>query len=365
MHAARAEPDARTRHKRSSGSSRSPAARATTPGWSASSMIEALARLPVEVDYGSEFRYRDPIVDARLRRAGHHPERRDGRYAGGDGRSARTKARGCGASSTRSAARPCAWRRLHLDAGRAGDRRGLAPRPSPPRIVDQYLLALYLAQLRGTLTPGAAAAARCTTSPACPTWSGSVLERDDQQSKSWPTSSTTTPNFLYLGRGINYPIALEGALKLKEISYIHAEGYPAGEMKHGPIALIDENMPVLAIAPQGRAVRQDDQPDRAGQGARRHRDRGGDRGRHAHRQKADHVLYVPEAPPLLTPVLSGDPAATAGLPHRRPARRGCGSAAESGEECDGGIVYPYPPLPPFPRSRRERGESRPQPGMFS
>ena len=59
-------------------------------------------------------------------------------------------------------------------------------------------------------------------------------------------------DFLYLGRGINYPIALEGALKLKEISYIHAEGYPAGEMKHGPIALIDEHMPVVAIAPQDR-----------------------------------------------------------------------------------------------------------------
>ena len=66
--------------------------------------------------------------------------------------------------------------------------------------------------------------------------------------RNWPDSTSSVSNFLYLGRGINYPIALEGALKLKEISYIHAEGYPAGEMKHGPIALIDEHMPVVAIA---------------------------------------------------------------------------------------------------------------------
>ena len=76
-------------------------------------------------------------------------------------------------------------------------------------------------------------------------------------------------DFLYLGRGINYPIALEGALKLKEISYIHAEGYPAGEMKHGPIALIDEEMPVVILAPAGRGVREDDRQHAGSEGARR------------------------------------------------------------------------------------------------
>ena len=75
------------------------------------------------------------------------------------------------------------------------------------------------------------------------------------------------------------PIAYEGALKLKEISYIHAEGYPAGEMKHGPIALIDEDMPVVCLAPQGSLAREDDLADPAGQGPRRHRHRGGNRGR--------------------------------------------------------------------------------------
>ena len=111
-------------------------------------------------------------------------------------------------------------------------------------------------------------------------------------------------DFLYLGRGINYPIALEGALKLKEISYIHAEGYPAGEMKHGPIALIDEHMPVVAIAPQDRVY------DKMISQIEQVKARGGiviavaNEGDDFIATKADHVLYVPEAPELLTPVLT-------------------------------------------------------------
>ena len=85
-------------------------------------------------------------------------------------------------------------------------------------------------------------------------------------------------DFLYLGRGINYPIALEGALKLKEISYIHAEGYPAGEMKHGPIALIDEQMPVVAHRAARSRVREDDRQHPGSEGARRLGDRADDRG---------------------------------------------------------------------------------------
>ena len=88
-------------------------------------------------------------------------------------------------------------------------------------------------------------------------------------------------NWLFLGRGYHYPIALEGALKLKEISYIHAEGMPAAEMKHGPIALINEGMPVVFVATQGHAVRQGDQQHRRGARPRRAGDRGRHRGRHA------------------------------------------------------------------------------------
>jgi len=114
-------------------------------------------------------------------------------------------------------------------------------------------------------------------------------------------------DFLYLGRGVNYPVALEGALKLKEISYIHAEGYPAGEMKHGPIALIDENMPVVAIA-----VR-DNVRDKMLSNIEQVRARGGiviaiaTEGDQEVEEKANHTLFVPAASPLLTPVLTSIP----------------------------------------------------------
>jgi glucosamine--fructose-6-phosphate aminotransferase (isomerizing) len=132
---------------------------------------------------------------------------------------------------------------------------------------------------------------------------GQVLDREGEVHK-LAQHLHNYANFLYLGRGINYPIALEGALKLKEISYIHAEGYPAGEMKHGPIALIDEKMPVLAIALRDavyeKMISQIQQAKARGavviaiatQGDR------------AIAAEADHVLYIPEAPALLTPILS-------------------------------------------------------------
>ena len=116
------------------------------------------------------------------------------------------------------------------------------------QLVALHLLALYLAQVRGN-----ALAERDS-----PAYRGTAADaadpRADAQGLSAPTEKVaerfySRSDFLFLGRGINYPIALEGALKLKEISYIHAEGYPAGEMKHGPIALIDEQMPVVAFAP--------------------------------------------------------------------------------------------------------------------
>jgi glucosamine--fructose-6-phosphate aminotransferase (isomerizing) len=111
-------------------------------------------------------------------------------------------------------------------------------------------------------------------------------------------------DFLYLGRGINYPIALEGALKLKEISYIHAEGYAAGEMKHGPIALIDENMPVVTIVPQDRVY------DKMISQVEQVKARGGvviavaDEDDDFIATKADHVLWVPQTIELLKPVLT-------------------------------------------------------------
>jgi len=113
--------------------------------------------------------------------------------------------------------------------------------------VALYLLALHLGQQRGVLAP-AEAAAHFEALAHVPLLVEQVLKTAGQIEEI-ASRFYTRRDFLYLGRGIHYPIALEGALKLKEISYIHAEGYPAGEMKHGPIALIDEQMPVVALAP--------------------------------------------------------------------------------------------------------------------
>src|SRR5260221_9428523 len=118
------------------------------------------------------------------------------------------------------------------------------------QIIALALLALHLGRLRGTLS-NAGCRELLESLARVPQLMENALGmggRMDEAAK-WLSRS---PNMLYLGRGVNYPIALEGALKMKEISYIHAEGYPAGEMKHGPIALIDESLPVVALCPQGR-----------------------------------------------------------------------------------------------------------------
>ena len=147
--------------------------------------------------------------------------------------------------------------------------------------------------------------------------------------KSWRKELYRATDFLFLGRGIHFPIALEGALKLKEISYIHAEGYPAGEMKHGPNALIDENLPVVVLAtrdPQQRgkprALREDALQHSGSEGARGHR--GGDRhGRATTRSHkvADHVIEIPHSTELLLPILEIVPLQL--LAYHIAVRRGC------------------------------------------
>ncbi len=132
---------------------------------------------------------------------------------------------------------------------------------------------------------------------------GQVLERDEEY-RALAIKLHRYRNFLYIGRGINYPIAREGALKLKEISYIHAEGYPAGEMKHGPIALIDEQMPVVALATHDAVY------DKMLSQIEQAKARGGivvavaNDGDEVIAEKADHVIYVPVAPPLLAPIVN-------------------------------------------------------------
>jgi glucosamine--fructose-6-phosphate aminotransferase (isomerizing) len=211
-------------------------------------LIEELARLPVEVDLASEFRYRDPIIGptSLLVLISQSGETADTLAAlkEGKGKGARTLGICNAVGSTLS--RGCEW----VLYTHAGPEIGVASTKAfTTQLALLYLLGIHLGAARGRL-----GADRCrellSDLAHLPHLVEEVLRLNDEVLKI-AREFMGAQDFLYLGRGIQYPIALEGALKLKEISYIHAEGYPAGEMKHGPIALIDEHMPVVVIAPDG------------------------------------------------------------------------------------------------------------------
>jgi glucosamine--fructose-6-phosphate aminotransferase (isomerizing) len=264
-------------------------------------IFEELTRIPVEVDYGSEYRYRDPILDGdcavlAITQSGETV----------DTLAAMEEARDKGARLW-SIVNAIGSQAMRVADGsitmQAGPEIGVASTKAfTSSIADQYLLALYVAQQRGTLTPEQIMQ-HVQDLARLPDLVGQVLEREDAVAQLAAELYHYT-DFLYLGRGINYPIALEGALKLKEISYIHAEGYPAGEMKHGPIALIDEQMPVLAITLNDAVY------DKMLSQVEQAKSRGGivialaTDGDTLIRQKADYVLYLPETPPLLSPIVS-------------------------------------------------------------
>ncbi len=209
-------------------------------------LLQGMVGLPVEVDYGSEFRYRDPVV-------GPHDVALGISQSGetADTLSALEAARERGARLLSICNVPGS-QIVRLTDGviytHAGPEIGVASTKAfTTQLVALYLLALYLRQERGLgLEPEL-----LTGLAHLPAALGEVLKLEPQLEELARRYSRAN-DFLYLGRGINYPIALEGALKLKEISYIHAEGYPAGEMKHGPIALIDEEMPIVAVATGSR-----------------------------------------------------------------------------------------------------------------
>jgi glutamine---fructose-6-phosphate transaminase (isomerizing) len=208
-------------------------------------MIEELARIAVEVDYGSEYRYRDPILDKNtlavaITQSGETADTLAAmREAKGKGARSLAICNVVGSMATREAEGTIYTH--------AGPEIGVASTKAfTTQLVALYLFALKLSEVRNTLTQ----AQRCDHIKALMQLP-QTLKDTLETSKAMEEIAAKFYNrsdFLYLGRGINYPIALEGALKLKEISYIHAEGYPAGEMKHGPIALIDEQMPVVALA---------------------------------------------------------------------------------------------------------------------
>jgi glucosamine--fructose-6-phosphate aminotransferase (isomerizing) len=212
-------------------------------------MLEEIAQIPAEVDYGSEFRYRAPLLDPNsvLLMVSQSGETADTLAAVEIARQKKAKVLSvCNVVDSSIARKSDGVLYTH-----AGPEISVASTKAfTTQLTALYLLAVALGRLRGTLS--AAAAKRLLADLMhLPAWIEQALKIEPEVEK-LARDLTQSRDFLYLGRGINYPIALEGALKLKEISYIHAEGYPAGEMKHGPIALIDETMPVLVLLPRDR-----------------------------------------------------------------------------------------------------------------
>jgi len=208
-------------------------------------LIEHLAKLSVEVEYASEFRYREPLLDSRdvLLAISQSGETADTIAALREAKSRSALVLGiCNVVGSTLA--------RETDAGvytHAGPEIGVASTKAfTTQVVALTLLAMALAEKRGMLSP-ARAAALAAEFQRIPEKIGEILAQE-AAIKTLADRFTYAPNFLYLGRSYNFPVALEGALKLKEISYIHAEGYPAAEMKHGPIALIDRLMPVVVLA---------------------------------------------------------------------------------------------------------------------
>ncbi|HWO00520.1 MAG TPA: glutamine--fructose-6-phosphate transaminase (isomerizing), partial [Blastocatellia bacterium] len=208
-------------------------------------MLEELARIPVEIDYASEFRYRDPIIDDKTLMIAIS---QSGETADTLAAVRESKEKGAKILSICNVLGSMLTRESHGTVfTHAGPEIGVASTKAfTSQMTVLYLLALYLGQKRGTLSE-AESIAHMQALNGLPVRLETLLGCDDQIEK-LAREFHRAQDFLYLGRGINFPIALEGALKLKEISYIHAEGYPAGEMKHGPNALIDERLPVVVIA---------------------------------------------------------------------------------------------------------------------
>ena len=288
-------------------------------------MIERLARVPVEVDYASEWRYRDPIVAANaltllITQSG---ETADTIAAQREARAKGSKTVGIcnvvGSMVTREA--------NGTIYTHAGPEIGVASTKAfTAQLTALFLFSLYLANLRGAISKDEARMYIGELGK-IPGKLESVLAKEEE-AEDLAKEYHRAQDFLFLGRGIHYPIALEGALKLKEISYIHAEGYPAGEMKHGPNALIDEDLPVVIMATcdpkdPGSQMRY----EKTLSNLKEVKARSGrviaiaTEGDEDIREAADHVLHVPPAPELLSPILEVVPLQL--LAYHIAVRRGC------------------------------------------
>ncbi|MGA2301790.1 MAG: glutamine--fructose-6-phosphate transaminase (isomerizing) [Candidatus Acidiferrum sp.] len=290
-------------------------------------MIERLARIPVEVDYGSEFRYRDPILDSKtltvcISQSGETADTLAAqREAKQKGSPTLAICNVMGSMVTREAAGTLLTH--------AGPEIGVASTKAfTSQLASLVLLASYLGQLRGTLSPEAARHLMLEFTR-IPHKIETILQAEQTGFyENLARQFFRHTDFLYLGRGVHYPIALEGALKLKEISYIHAEGYPSGEMKHGPNALIDENLPVVVLA-----TRDDSDPasmtlyEKSVSNIKEVKARDGivisvvTEGDHLAREASDHIIELPPAPELLATMLEIVPLQL--LAYHIAIRRGC------------------------------------------
>lgn len=268
-------------------------------------LIQDMCRIPVEVEYASEFRYSNPVLDDRdiviaVSQSGETA----------DTLAAIKIAKGMGAfvygiSNVVGSSIP-----RETDSGtyiHVGPEIGVASTKAfTGQVMVLTLLALSIAQLKGSL-PKEEIEKLGKTILEIPSMVEKVLKELDEKICHLSLIYTYARNFLYLGRGYSYPVALEGALKLKEISYIHAEGYPAAEMKHGPIALIDAEMPSVIIAPNDHLY------EKVVNNVQQVKARGGSviaivtKGDNIISNIADHVLEVPEIPECLTPIITSIP----------------------------------------------------------
>jgi glucosamine--fructose-6-phosphate aminotransferase (isomerizing) len=288
-------------------------------------MIERLAHLPVEVDYGSEFRYRDPILDKHslIIAISQSGETADTLAAEREARQKGAKVLSiCNVVGSMLTRESSGTIYTH-----AGPEIGVASTKAfTGQLTALLLTAIHLGQVRGKLGD-AASKSLMQELTRLPSKIETILQ-NDAAIEELARQFFRYTDFLYLGRGIHYPIALEGALKLKEISYIHAEGYPAGEMKHGPNALIDENLPVVIIA-----TRDESDPasmtlyEKSISNLQEVKARDGiviavvTEGDHLARGTADHVIEIPAAPELIAPILEIVPLQL--LAYHISVRRGC------------------------------------------
>ena len=267
-------------------------------------LIERIAKVPVEVAIASEFRYADPIVDQNtvVLAISQSGETADTLAAMEEGRKKGamlwSNVNAIGSQAMRIAD-GCISMQVGPEIGVASTKAFTAP------LIDMYLLAVYLASKRGKLSE-AKRFSLVNDLMGIPSLVGECLSRENEVLK-LARKFKDTSHMLYLGRGVNMPIAYEGALKLKEISYIHAEGYPAGEMKHGPIALIDKSMPVVALAPK------DPWYDKMISQIEQAMARGGEviavatDGDQRIPELTENIFWVPETPWLLSPVVTSIP----------------------------------------------------------